>query len=345
MEIEKRVELINRKTTEVVTEEELRELLEEKDTPKAYIGDAPTGKMHTGHFITHRKIADFLRAGFEFTVLLADIHAHLDDLKSPFELLDARSEYYEECIRGMMDATGVDSEDLHFIQGSEFELEEDYLLNILRMSADTTLNRCKRAAAEVVRYGDNPKLGGFIYPLLQTQDVYALDADVAYGGIDQRGIYMLSREILPDFGYKKPVCVFAPLLTGLTGGKMSSSIEGSKIDLLAEPEVVKENVMDAYCPQGEKKDNAVLEHLKMLVMPVLKSEGKDFVIERPEKWGGDLVYEEYQEVEDDYLSGDLHPQDLKEALAEELIDILEPIRERFEGKEDLIQRAYPEEEG
>lgn len=344
MELEERFDMVTRNTEEVVTEDELKDLLKEKEKPKAYIGDAPTGKMHTGHFITHRKIADFLRAGFEFTVLLADIHAHLDDLKSPFELLDARSEYYEECIKGMMEASGVNIDDLHFIQGSEFELEEDYLLNVLRMSADTTLNRCKRAAAEVVRYGDNPKLGGFIYPLLQTQDVNALDADVAYGGIDQRGIYMLSREILPDFGYKKPVCVFAPLLTGLTGGKMSASEEGSKIDLLDEPKTIEEKMMDAYCPQGEKENNGVLEHLKMLVMPVLKSEGSDFVVERPEKWGGDLVYNGYQEVENDFLSGDLHPQDLKKAVARELTDILEPIRKRFEGKEDLIKKAYPDED-
>ena len=344
MDIEESIELVTRNTEEVVTEGELRQLLEEKEKPKAYIGDAPTGQMHTGHFITHRKIADFLRAGFEFTVLLADLHAHLDDLKSPFELLDARSEYYEECIKGMMDATGVDWNDLNFIQGSEFELDEDYILNVLRMSADTTLNRCKRAAAEVVRYGDNPKLGGFIYPLLQTQDVHALNADVAYGGIDQRGIYMLSREILPDFGYKKPVCVFAPLLTGLTGGKMSASEKGSKIDLLDEPKIIEEKIMDAYCPQGEKENNGILEHLKMLAMPVLHSKDKKFVIERPEKWGGDLVYENYEEVENDYLSGDLHPQDLKKAVARELIEILEPIRNRFEEKEALIERAYPEKE-
>jgi len=326
----------------LVTPEELRELLENNSKPKGYIGDAPTGKMHTGHFMTHRKIADFLRAGFHFTVLLADLHAHLDDLKSPFDLLDARSEYYEECIKGMMDATGVDWKDLNFVKGSDFELEREYMLNVLRMAADTTLNRSRRAAAEVVRYGDNPKLGGFIYPLLQTQDVFALEADVAYGGIDQRGIYMLSREILPDFGYKKPICVFAPLLTGLTGGKMSASEKGSKIDLLDDPETIKEKVMGAYCPEGEKENNGILEHLEMLIMPVLRSNDEKFVIERPEKWGGDLVYKEYSEVEKDFLSQDLHPQDLKSAVAEELADILEPIRERFEGKEELVRRAYPE---
>lgn len=342
MDSEERFELIRRNVEEVVTEEELKELLQEKNKPKAYIGDAPTGKMHTGHFITHRKIADFLRAGFNFTVLLADIHAHLDDLKSPFELLEARSEYYEECIKGMMDATGVDWQDLNFVKGSDFELDEDYMLNVLRMAADTTLNRTQRAAAEVVRYGDNPKLGGFIYPLLQTQDVHALEADVAYGGVDQRGIYMLSREMLPDFGYKKPICVFSPLLTGLTGGKMSASEKGSKIDLLDDEETIKEKVMDAYCPQGEKEDNGILEHLEMLILPVLQAKDEDFVVERPEKWGGDLVYESYDELENDYLAEELHPQDLKKAVARELTSILEPIRKRFEGKEDLIEKAYPE---
>lgn len=344
MDFERRFELVSRKVDEVITEEELKDLLNEKEKPVAYIGDAPTGKMHTGHFITHRKISDFLRAGFKFKVLLADIHAHLDDLKSPFKLLDARSEYYEECIKGMMDATGVDWGDLEFVKGSSFELDRDYMMDVLKMAADTTLNRTQRAAAEVVRYGDNPKLGGFIYPLLQTEDVAALEADVAYGGVDQRGIYMLSREILPKFGHKKPICVFAPLLTGLTGGKMSASEKGSKIDLLDDEETIKEKIKAAYCPAGEKENNGVLEHLKYLVFPVLHSNDRHFVIERPEKWGGDLVYETYEEVEKDFLSNDLHPLDLKMAIAEELIDILEPIRTRFEGKEDLIKKAYPEGE-
>ena len=344
MDFERRFELISRKVDEVVTEEELEDLLNEKEKPVAYIGDAPTGKMHTGHFITHRKISDFLRAGFKFKVLLADIHAHLDDLKSPFELLEARSEYYEECIKGMMEATGVDWTDLEFVKGSSFELDREYMLDVLKMAADTTLNRTQRAAAEVVRYGDNPKLGGFIYPLLQTEDVAALEADVAYGGVDQRGIYMLSREILPKFGYKKPICVFAPLLTGLTGGKMSASEKGSKIDLLDDEETIKEKMKAAYCPAGEKENNGVLEHLKYLVFPVLHSKDRQFIIERPDKWGGDLVYEHYEEVEKDFLSNDLHPLDLKMAIAEEMIDILEPIRKRFEDKEDLVKKAYPEGE-
>lgn len=344
MKLEKRIDLVKRKVDEIVTEKELEELLKKKDKPVGYIGDAPTGKMHTGHFITHRKISDFLRAGFVFKVLLADIHAHLDDLKSPFDLLEARSEYYEECIKGMMEATGVNWSDLEFIRGSSFELEEEYTLDVLKLAADTTLNRCQRAAAEVVRYGENPKLGGFIYPILQTMDVAALEADIAYGGVDQRGIYMLSREILPKLSYKKPICVFAPLLTGLTGGKMSASEKGSKIDLLDDKKTIRKKMENAYCPAGQKENNGVLEHLKYLVFPILKSNDEKFVVDRPEKWGGDLIYKEYSSVENDFLSGDLHPLDLKMAVADELVEILEPIRERFEDKQDLLKRAYPDGE-
>ncbi|MFW6435820.1 MAG: tyrosine--tRNA ligase, partial [Halovenus sp.] len=54
MDTDARVDLTTRHTQEVVTEEELRELLEDRDQPSAYIGYAPTGEMHIGHFTTMR---------------------------------------------------------------------------------------------------------------------------------------------------------------------------------------------------------------------------------------------------------------------------------------------------
>src|SRR6056297_3129886 len=121
METATRVDLVTRHTQEVVEDEELEELLED-GSPSAYIGYAPTGEMHIGHFTTMRKLADFLQAGIEVTVLIADLHAHLDDEKSPFELLDARSEYYEEAIEGMIEAAGADPADLSFVRGTDFQL-------------------------------------------------------------------------------------------------------------------------------------------------------------------------------------------------------------------------------
>jgi len=340
MDAADRIDLVTRYTEEVVTEEELAELLDGE--PSAYIGYAPTGEMHIGHFTTIRKLADFQRAGVDVTVLIADLHAHLDSEKSPWDLLDARSEYYEEAIRAMMDSAGGDPAAVEFVRGREFQLDEKYTLELYRMAAETTLSRAQRAASEVVRRADNPALGGLLYPLMQSLDVKALDADIAYGGIDQRGIYMLGRELLPDHGGEAPVCLFAPLLSGLSGGKMSASEDTSKISLSDSPDAVQGKIDGAYCPQGEIEENGVIEYVRYLVFPILEEEGEPFVVERPEQYGGDLVFEEYEALEETYLAGDLHPQDLKNAAATYISEAIDPIRERLGERGELLATAYPE---
>ncbi|MFB6169525.1 MAG: tyrosine--tRNA ligase [Haloarculaceae archaeon] len=342
MDTAERLRLATRFTEEVVTEEELEALLAEKETPTAYIGYAPTGEMHIGHFTTMRKLADFLRAGIDVTVLVADLHAHLDDEKSPFELLDARTDYYTAATEAMIDAAGADASQVEFVRGTDFELDPPYTLDLYRMLAETTISRAQRAGSEVVRQSDNPKLGGLVYTLMQSLDVAALEADIAYGGIDQRGIYMLAREVLPDHGYDKPQCVFAPLLSGLTGGKMSASEESSKVNLTDETDVVVDKIQQAYCPQGEVEDNGVLEYLRYLVFPVLDVRDEPFVVERPEEYGGDIVYDAYADLEADYVAGDLHPADLKPSAARHISEVIDPVRERLLDRPDLLADAYPE---
>ncbi len=344
MDTAERVDLVGRHTQEVVKRAELRELFEQGD-PSAYIGYAPTGEMHIGHFTTMRKLADFLRAGVDVTVLIADLHAHLDDNKSPFDLLEARSAYYETAIEGMIAAAGADPADVTFVRGTEFQLDEEYTLEMYRMAAETTIARTQRAASEVVRESESPNLGGLIYPLMQSLDVKALDADIAYGGVDQRGIYMLSREILPDHGGESPVCVFAPLLSGLSGGKMSASDADSKVNLTDGPEAVEEKIGGAYCPAGEVEDNGVLEYLKHLVFPILDVDDEAFVVERPEEYGGDLTYDSYDDIESDFTSGELHPADLKPAAAAAISEVIDPIRELLTDDPALLAEAYPEEYG
>ena len=342
MDTAERFDLTTRYTEEVVTEDELEALLADEDDPTAYIGYAPTGEMHIGHFTTMRKLADFVRAGIDVTVLIADLHAHLDDEKSPFDLLDARSAYYEEAIEGMIEAAGADPDAVSFVRGTDYQLDEEYTLEMYRMAAETTVSRTERAASEVVRESDSPKLGGLIYPLMQVLDVDALDADIAYGGVDQRGIYMLGREILPNHGGDSPICVFAPLLSGLSGGKMSASDESSKVNLNDSPDDVVEKIREAYCPMGEAEGNGVLEYLEDLVFPVLAERGEEFVVERPDEYGGDLVYDDYESLEADFVSEELHPADLKPAAGSYVSDVIDPVRDRLNARPDLLAEAYPE---
>ena len=119
MDTAERTELVARYTEEVVTEAEVAALFDERDSPSVYIGYAPTGEMHIGHYTTIRKLADFIEAGLEVTVLVADLHAHLDDAKSPFELLEARSAYYRTAIEAMIEAAGADPAGVEFVRGTD----------------------------------------------------------------------------------------------------------------------------------------------------------------------------------------------------------------------------------
>ncbi|MEF8826392.1 MAG: tyrosine--tRNA ligase, partial [Halapricum sp.] len=150
-----------------------------------------------------------------------------------------------------------------------------------------------------------------------------------------------SREILPDHGGEAPVCIFAPLLSGLSGGKMSASEESSKVNLNDSSDEVTEKLNGAYCPMGEVEDNGVLEYVRYLVFPILAEGGEDFVVERPEKYGGDLIYDSYEELEDDFVSEELHPQDLKNAAGEYISDVIDPIRTRLNDRPELLAEAYP----
>ncbi len=78
-----------------MTEEELVGLLKNKAEPVVYLGYAVTGRPHIGYIIPAMKIKDFANAGLKVKILLADLHAHLDNTKSPMELLDKRVEFYK----------------------------------------------------------------------------------------------------------------------------------------------------------------------------------------------------------------------------------------------------------
>jgi len=55
-------------------------------------------------------------------VLFADLHAYLDNMKAPWELLALRTEYYEQVIKAMLQSIGVSLEKLKFVKGTDYQL-------------------------------------------------------------------------------------------------------------------------------------------------------------------------------------------------------------------------------
>jgi len=346
MNPQEKYDLITRNLQEILGGEDIKKILAERDI-SLYWGTAPTGKPHVGYFVPISKIADFLAAGCHVTVLFANLHAYLDNMKAPWELLKFRTEYYQVIIKAMLKSIGVETEKLKFVNGTDYELSEKYTLDIYRLSAMVSAHDAKKAGAEVVKQSAAPPLSGLLYPSLQALDEEYLNVDVQFGGVDQRKIFVFAEEYLPKLGYKKRAHLMNKMLGGLTGSKMSSSDPNSKIDLLDTSKQVEKKLKKAFCEEGNIENNPILAFIKNVLIPInCLSTGKEcFEITRPEKFGGNTLYETYEDLEKAFANKEIHPGDLKMSAANALNKLLDPIRKEFESPErqELLNNAYPAE--
>jgi len=369
---DEKYELITRGLQEVLGGDIIKAVLAEGRAPKAYFGSAPTGRPHIGYFVPLAKITDFLRAGVEVKILLADVHAFLDNMKAPLELVAHRTKYYELLLTTVFTSLGIPISKLQFVEGSSYQLTREYNMDNYRLCATVTEHDAKKAGAEVVKQVESPLLSGLLYPGLQALDEQYLDVDFQFGGVDQRKIFTFAELYLPRLGYKKRAHLMNFMVPGLAGGKMSSSDPNSKIDFLDTPELVRKKVKSAFCEEGNIEENGVLAFVGAVLIPIsqlridrLKGdpileagtgdqrpfiaddapEGTVFSVERTEKFGGNTHYKSFADVQRDFKEKTLHPKDLKITVANAIVRLLEPVRNAFEANEEWqrIERlAYPD---
>jgi tyrosyl-tRNA synthetase len=324
-------ERITRTAAEVVTEEEVRALADDPGGRRVYVGYEPSGVLHVGHMLTANVLVDLQAVGFDVVVLLADVHAYLNG-KGTFDEIGATAERMREQFL----AYGLDEERTEFVLGSEFQFDRDYVLDLHALELETSLARAERSMSEI-KSGDTVRVSQAVYPLMQALDIVSLDVDLAVGGMEQRKVHMLARDVLPKVGYDAPTCLHTPLVADLaTGvGKMSSS-EGVTLSMEDTTAEIAEKVEGAFCPptrdpdpdgEGRERENPVLQLFEYHVFPRFD----EVVVERPDEYGGDLAYADYEALAADLESGDLHPADAKGALAAYIDRLVAPGRERLAG--------------
>lgn len=336
--VQYKYETITRNLQEIIGEEEIMPILRKRNL-NIYWGTAPTSSPSIGYLYPLLKIADLVDAGCNVTILIADLHAFLDNMKSPLERIKHRSLYYTEVLKSILKIYNVDLRKVQFKLGSEFQLSPEYTMDVYKYGNLTTINEAKHAGTEVVKQTDNPYMTSLLYPSLQSLDEEYLNVDASLAGLDQRKIITFSREYLPKLGYKKRIHLLNPIIPGLstskTNGefvKMSSSDPKGKIDLTDSASDIKTKIKKAYCLEGDIDDNTPLQLIKNLVYKILKRFDRPFVINRPEKYGGDKIYYNYEDLQKDFQNKCLHPEDLKSGLANFFVQLLEPLRVKFNEK-------------
>ena len=324
-----KIELVKRNIEEILVEDELKKLMTKKN-PRIYCGYEVSGPVHLGTWSNIRKLIDFQKAGMKVVVLLADYHTWLN-LKGEREWIGDMVDYWKNTFI----ACGLDPKKTEFVLGSSFQTKKEYLDDVLTLAINTTIQRALRSMQGVARNVKNAHVSQIIYPLMQITDIKHLKVDAALGGMEQRKIHALGREVIGKIDWKKPVCLHNELLVSLKGPevKMSSSKPETMILLHEDPKEIEKIIGKSFCPAKKVNENPIFQIIKLHIFP----EYDKFELKRDKKFGGDLSFKTLDKLEKSYEKGEIHPLDLKKAVAKYLIEMLEPIRKYFKKNSKYLK--------
>lgn len=357
MTTDEKINLITRNLAEVLTESELRELIDSGTPLKHYIGFEISGKLHIGHFYQLLKVKDLQDAGATTTIWLADLHSAINDkLDGNLDTIGRLAEdYFVPAMKVLFEAIGGDPEKLRFELCSQTYSEHPEMWQtVLEMGKATSLSRTMRSITIMGREqsDDSIETAKLMYPIMQAADIFLLEANIAQAGMDQRKVHVVARDgamqiktnpLMNARGAQiKPIAIHTPILLGLTPPeainqddtadeiamktKMSKSKADSSVSVHDSAEDIKSKINKAYAPIGVVEQNPVINWAERLIF---YNEGS-LIVERSEENGGNISYNNFADLKADYEQSKLHPMDLKAAVTKWLIETLEPVRKAFE---------------
>ncbi|MHA2244734.1 MAG: tyrosine--tRNA ligase [Candidatus Hodarchaeales archaeon] len=339
MKTEERLDLIRSVGEEIVTEEEMIELLDTNKNFVAYDGFEPSGQIHIAQGILRAiNVNKMIKAGGRFNVLVADWHGWANNkLGGNLENIQTAGKYLIEVWK----LTGMDLNNVKFLWASDFVQDDEYWKLVMQIARNSTLKRIIRTAQIMGRSeSDSLQASQILYPCLQCADIFWQEVDVTQLGMDQRKVNMLAREVGPKIFGTKPIVISHHMVRGLNPPKesylsveekvldlkMSKSNPDSAIFMTDSEAEIKRKINKAYCPE-EVEENPILEYARYFIFELCDK----LKIERPIKFGGDVEFTSYNELETAYLKKEVHPADLKKAVASYLNEMVHPVRKTFES--------------
>jgi len=352
LSVEERIEIIKSIAAdggEIVGQDELAAILSSNEPLFTYDGFEPSGQMHIAQGIIRAiNTNKMIMSGFTFRMWVADWFGYLNNkMGGDLEKIKVVGKYFIEIWK----ASGMDLDHTEFLWTSDFVGTREYWELVMKVAKASTLNRVLRTT-EIMGRKETDELSAaqILYPCMQTADIFGvMKCQVTQLGMDQRKVNMLAREVGPELGFKKPVVVSHRMLRGLGAPidskedattraiavKMSKSIPDSAIFMTDTEEDVKRKITKAYCMDGQVEENPILEYCKHIIFEAKYLKGhKDllkngFIVERPEKWGGNIIFKDYVELETAFAAKQLSI-DLKSAVIGYLNKLLQPVRNHFE---------------
>jgi len=253
---------LRRGVAEIIVEEEMIELLRSGKKLRLKEGFDPSfPDIHLGHMVSLRKLRQFQELGHQVVLIVADWTARIGDPSGvsvtrpmlTLEQVKANAQTYMEQFFKI-----VDKERTEVRWQSEW-FDKFTLTEVIQLTSKFTVAQFLARDDFNARYteGRPIALTEFMYPLLQAYDSVAIEADVEFGGIDQKFNFLVGRELQSIMGQPPQQCFMTPLLVGTDGSQKMSKSLGNYIGVTDSPE-------DIYGKTMSIRDDLIIQYFELV---------------------------------------------------------------------------------
>jgi len=316
--------LLKRGVAEIIVEQEMVELLRSGKKLRLKEGFDPSfPDIHLGHMVTLRKLHQFQELGHQVILIVGDWTAQIGDptgvsVTRPMlsmEQVKANAETYMKQFFKVVDRKRTE------VRWQSEWFGKFTLADVIQLTSKFTIAQLMAREDFSTRYnaGRPIAITELLYPLLQAYDSVVIQADVEFGGTDQKFNLLMGRELQSMVGQRSQQCFMVPLLIGTDGSQKMSKSLGNYIGIAEPPNEIYGKVMSI-------PDSLIMDYFELVT---------------------DVPDQELEEFRRELGNETLNPMMLKKRLAREIVTRLYDQKAATEAEEHFVKvfqkREVPEE--
>jgi tyrosyl-tRNA synthetase len=254
--------VLKRAVAEIISEAELRQLLKSGKKLRLKEGFDPSSPdIHLGHMVGLRKLRQFQELGHQIVLIVGDWTAQIGDpsgASATRKMLTAEQvkENAATYMKQFFKIVDIDKTEVRW-QSEWFG--KFNLADVVRLTSKFTVAQFLAREDFNKRFNEQKPIAitELLYPLMQAYDSVAVEADVEFGGTDQKFNLLVGRELQSMVGQRPQQVFMTPLLVGTDGTKKMSKSLGNYIGVAEPPE-------DIYGKTMSIRDDLIMQYYELV---------------------------------------------------------------------------------